>query len=228
MRIIIIVLAALFVLTAAAGIYLYKTEHIPLAESEKVMKQANVQLRRELDEVQKELNVKVAELSKAFQKKEQEIEHIQSTKDSLIQEMASEINDNQIQITQLADKLKVSIVDKILFASGEAKLSDEGLKVLERVGKILNKEEDKIIRVEGHTDNVPISGRLADTFPTNWELSNARATNVVRLLQNVVGVPPERLEAVGMGEYHPVASNEDKEGRAHNRRIEIMLLPGEL
>ncbi len=226
MRILMILFAALFVLSAGSGIFLYQTEYLPLAESEKDMKQANLQLKRELDAVQTELNAKVTELSKAFQEKEQEIEHIQSTKDSLIQEMASEINDNQVQITQLADKLKVSIVDKILFASGEAKLSDEGLKVLERVGNILNKEKNKIIRVEGHTDNIPISGRLAETFPTNWELSNARATNVVRLLQDVVGVPPERLEAVGMGEHHPIASNEDKEGRAQNRRIEIMLLPG--
>lgn len=225
MRVLTIILAALFVLTAASGIYLYKTEHLPVVESEQELQHANIQLKRELADVQKELNAKVAELSQAFQEKEQEIEHIQSTKDSLIQEMAAEINDNQVQITQLADKLKVSIVDKILFASGEAQLSEEGLKVLERVGNILNKE-NKIIRVEGHTDNIPIKGKLTETFPTNWELSNARATNVVRLLQDVVGVPPEKLEAVGMGEYHPIASNEDNEGRAQNRRIEIMLLPG--
>lgn len=224
MRGLIILFAALFILTAVAGIFLYKTEYLPVVESEKEMKHANIQLKRELDDVQKELNAKVTELSQAFQEKEQEIEQIQTTKDSLIQEMASEINDNQIQITQLADKLKVSIVDKILFASGEATLSEEGLKVLERVGNII-KKEDKIIRVEGHTDNIPIKGKLAKTFPTNWELSNARATNVVRLLEDVVRVPPEKLEAVGMGEHHPIASNEDIIGRAQNRRIEIMLLP---
>ena len=139
--------------------------------------------------------------------------------------MSAEIDDNQVQITQMADKLKVSIVDKILFASGESEISPEGLKVLKRVGDILKKSADKIVRVEGHTDNIPIKGRLQKKFPTNWELSTARATNVVRFLQDEVGMVPERLESVGMGEYHPVSENETKEGRAQNRRIEIMLLP---
>jgi chemotaxis protein MotB len=85
--------------------------------------------------------------------------------------------------------------------------------------------EKKVIRVEGHTDNVPVSSRLAEKFPTNWELSTARATNVVRFLQDKVGIAPARLEAVGMSEFHPVATNKTLVGRSQNRRIEIALLP---
>jgi len=93
------------------------------------------------------------------------------------------------------------------------------------VGKILKSTTDKIIRVEGHTDNVPIHPRLQKQFPTNWELSTTRATNVVRFLQEEVGIEGLRLQAVGMAEYRPVASNATSAGRSQNRRIEIALLP---
>jgi chemotaxis protein MotB len=93
------------------------------------------------------------------------------------------------------------------------------------VGKVLKATEGKTIRVEGHTDNVAISDRLKQKFPTNWELSTARASNVVRFLQEQVGIEPERLHAIGLSEYHPIASNATAKGRSQNRRIEIGLLP---
>ena len=89
----------------------------------------------------------------------------------------------------------------------------------------LKNTQNKIIRVEGHTDNVPITRRLQKQFPTNWELSTARAVNVVRFLQEKVGIEAERIQIIGMSEYHPVASNETPDGRSQNRRIEIALLP---
>jgi chemotaxis protein MotB len=93
------------------------------------------------------------------------------------------------------------------------------------VGNVLKNTQKKVIRVEGHTDNVPISSRLEGKFSTNWELSTGRATNVVRFLQDSVGIAPARLEAVGMSEFHPVATNKTVVGRNQNRRIEITLLP---
>lgn len=96
--------------------------------------------------------------------------------------MKEEIEQGQIKITKLVDRLSVSMVDKILFPSGRAEITPEGLKVLERVGNILKNTKDKVIRVEGHTDNIPISGKLQKVYPTNWELSSARATNVVCFL----------------------------------------------
>jgi len=225
MKIATIILAVLFVIVAGAGSYMFIGKYQPL---EKKLHQANLNnsnLERNITDLNHELNLKVAEISKAKSEKEEEISSIESTKDSLVQQMQSEIDANQIQITQLADKLKVSILDKILFPSGETKITTDGLEVLKRVGDILKNVENKIIRVEGHTDNVPILGRLQEKFPTNWELSTARATNVVRFLEEQVHMDPARLEAVGIGEHKPIASNETEEGKAKNRRIEIALLP---
>jgi chemotaxis protein MotB len=157
--------------------------------------------------------------------KEEEIGRLRSTYDQLMNDMQSEIAQGQIQITRLADRLNVTMVDRILFPSGEADITPAGLRILQRVGNVLKTTEGKIIRVEGHTDNVGISERLQGTFPTNWELSTARATNVVRFLQDSVGIDASRLQAVGLSEYHPVATNTTVNGRSQNRRIEIALLP---
>ena len=157
--------------------------------------------------------------------KEAEIAALRSTYDQLVSGMQSEIAQGQIQITRLADRLSVSMVDRILFPSGEASITPAGFRVLQRVGNVLKTTEGKIIRVEGHTDSVAISERLKGTFPTNWELSTARASNVVRFLQDSVGIDPTRLQAVGLSEYHPIASNATVKGRSQNRRIEIALLP---
>jgi chemotaxis protein MotB len=172
--------------------------------------------------LERELEIKIGEMSK---KKEEEIARLKGTYDELVADMKKEIEEGQIKITQLADRLSVSMVDKILFPSGEAKITPEGLKVLARVGKVLKNTKNKIIRVEGHTDNVAIHPKLQKKFPTNWELSTARATNVARFLQEKVGIKAVRLQAIGMSEYHPVASNETSAGRSQNRRIEIALLP---
>jgi len=165
------------------------------------------------------------QMAAASRQKEAEIAQLRTTYDELVRDMQGEIAQGQVQITRLADRLSVSLVDRILFPSGEADITPAGLRVLRRVGNVLKTTQGKIIRVEGHTDNVVISGRLRGTFPTNWELSTARASNVVRFLQDSVGMDPERLQAVGLSEYHPVASNATASGRSQNRRIEIALLP---
>jgi chemotaxis protein MotB len=161
----------------------------------------------------------------ASREKEAEVEQVRATYDTLVNDMQAEIAQGQIQITRLADRLNVSLVDRILFPSGEAGITPAGLRVLRRVGNVLKTTKDKIIRVEGHTDNVAISPSLKSAFPSNWELSTARATNVVRFLQDSVGIDPARLQAVGLAQYHPVASNATARGRSQNRRIEIALLP---
>jgi len=181
-------------------------------------------LEKEKIAITKQLEEKIASISK---EKEEEIDKLKGTYDELISDMKTEIEQGQIKITKLADRLSVSMVDKILFPSGRAEITPEGLKVLERVGNVLKNTQNKIIRVEGHTDNVPIleGSKLKEIYPTNWELSSARATNVVRFLQEKVGIDPTRLRAVGMSEYHPVASNETPDGKGQNRRIEINLIP---
>jgi chemotaxis protein MotB len=165
------------------------------------------------------------QMTAASRQKEAEIGQLRSTYDQLVQDMQSEIAQGQIQITRLADRLSVSMVDRILFPSGEADITPAGLRILQRVGNVLKTTQGKIIRVEGHTDNVAISDRLKGTFATNWELSTTRASNVVRFLQDTVGIDPTRLQAVGLSEYHPISSNATVKGRSQNRRIEIALLP---
>jgi len=156
--------------------------------------------------------------------KTQEVEKASNTYQELLKEMKGEIAQGQITIKELKGKLTMDVVDKILFASGEAKVKKEGLEVLSRVVEILKTVKDKNIRIEGHTDNVKITSRLARVYPTNWELSAARAINVSKYLQEQ-GIDPAILSATAFGEYQPVADNTTPEGRAKNRRIAIILLP---
>ncbi|MEK7374444.1 MAG: OmpA family protein [Thermodesulfobacteriota bacterium] len=158
--------------------------------------------------------------------KEEEVQTVSRTYEDLLNEMKGEIEQGQIAITELKGKLTVDVVDKILFDSGRAEVKPEGLEVLKRVVEILKTVTDKIIRVEGHTDNVPIAGTLAKRYPTNWELSAARAINITRYLEKE-GLDPALLSAAAFGEHQPVADNETPEGRAKNRRIAIILLPKE-
>jgi chemotaxis protein MotB len=139
--------------------------------------------------------------------------------------LKSEISAGEVTITQLKGKLTVNMVDRVLFDSGQAEVRSDGKKVLEKVGKILVTVADKDIRIEGHTDNKPIVGDLKNKYATNWELSTARATAVLRYLQDVAKVDAKHLVAAGYGEYRPVAPNDTPEHLALNRRIEIVLVP---
>ncbi len=160
----------------------------------------------------------------AIKERDRAIAEQKHSYDNLVSELTEEIKKGEIQVKQLKDKLTLTMVEKILFDSGKADIKVNGKKVLDRVAEILKNITDKQIKIEGHTDNVPIGATLAGKFPTNWELSTARATTVVRYLQEK-GVSPAFLNAAGYSEYKPVESNETDEGKAKNRRIEIVLIP---
>lgn len=127
----------------------------------------------------------------------------------------------QVHFRQLPDGLAIEISASLLFAPAEATLSPETVAALQSVARVLATSKREI-RVEGHTDNVQISSAL---YPSNWELSSARATSVVRLLV-ASGVGPDRISAVGYGEHRPVAPNDTVEGRARNRRVTLMVVDG--
>lgn len=150
-------------------------------------------------------------------------EQRQAQYNALVQKLSTEVQQGQLKVRQYQNMLSVDVAEQIFFDSGRAALKGSGKAVLKKVGEALKSYEDKIIRVAGYTDNVPIAKSMQNVYPTNWELSVARATNVVRYLQEV-GVSPERMVASGRGEYAPVASNDTAEGRQKNRRIEIMLI----
>jgi len=187
-------------------------------EGKATLQQENAILRGQIAEIARQRDIAMAEKEKA-------ISGLKSTYDNLVKELNKEIKTGQIVITQLKDKLSLTMVEKVLFDSGSADIKKDGKKVLDRVGEILKQVTDKQINIEGHTDNVPISPRLQQKFPTNWELSTARATTVVRYLQEKAGLDPRLLNAGGFAAYRPVEPNDTEERKAKNRRIEIVLIP---
>ena len=147
----------------------------------------------------------------------------QAQYDSLARELNQEVQKGQLQVRQYKDMLTVDVAEQLFFDSGRATLKETGKAVLKKVADAIKSYDDKAIRVVGHTDNVPISGALQKTYASNWELSVARATTVVRFLQES-GIEPGRLVATGRAEYAPIAENDSSEGRQKNRRIEITLI----
>ncbi len=185
----------------------------------------------ETDQSQREMINQLKEALKVTEEeaaqRERELRESEKTHKDLIGQLQKEITDGSIKITQLKDRLSVEIVDKILFASGSDQVTSEGKGVLKKVSEILKNVKENSIRIEGHTDNVPIGSRLAGKFPSNWELSTSRATQVVRYLSDL-GISPEKMSAVGLAEYRPLAKNDTPEGKQRNRRIEIVLYPKDI
>ncbi len=180
----------------------------------------------ELETQNKELTAKADELSGTLEEKQAELDRLTSTYRALEDKMQQEIKRGDIRLSQDGNRITVDLVDKILFESGKAEVTPKGEEVLARLGAALNTVEDRQIQVSGHTDDAPISrADLKEKFATNWELSVARAVNVVRFLAEQAGVKPNRLVAAGYGQHHPIASNNTPKGRALNRRIEVLLLP---
>jgi len=140
-------------------------------------------------------------------------------------DFAALVSADGMEIEIEGTEIRITLPERLLFRTGEAKVLSEGAALIDRVGaRLLEMTEGEII-VEGHTDDDPIVSRLVERFPTNWELSTARASHIVRRLVEVSGIEPARLTASGMADTRPVDSNETAEGRARNRRIEIRISP---
>ncbi|MBC7963069.1 MAG: OmpA family protein [Steroidobacteraceae bacterium] len=174
----------------------------------------------DLESENRKLKVDIAALQKV---KEEKVKEVSSTYEQLLSNMKNEIAQGQVTISELKGKLTVNMEAAILFDSGRADVKPEGLIILMKMVNTLKGVTDKAIRIEGHTDNVQISGALTRTFPTNWELSAARAINVTKYLQQQ-GINPLNLSAAAFAEHKPVSDNSTREGRAKNRRIEIALV----
>ena len=203
-------------------------------EIAKLQKQASeleanaARIAKEREQLRQEQSQLAATLEQERLAKEEEIKRLTRTQEELSKSLQDEIAKGNITIQQVRDRLTINMVDRVLFDSGQAQVKPAGVKVLKQVGDVLNKITDKQIRIEGHTDNVPISTKLQNRFKTNWELSAARATTVVRYLIDQGGVDRQYLSAVGYADTHPLASNDSEEGRSSNRRIEIVLYPKDL
>ena len=183
--------------------------------SNRNMQQALQACEKKLSEQDK----KVAELT------EVQMKQMKSTYDTLVSDLKDQIQKQEVTIKEFHDALTLNFVDRILFEFGKADLTPEGEKILKKVGEALKNIRGKKIRVTGHTDPVPIRADYQRIFPSNWELSAARAATVVRYFQEKTGLDPKDMEAVGRSFYQPEASNDTKEGRARNRRVEILIAP---
>jgi chemotaxis protein MotB len=188
------------------------------------LSQSISELRRKVADLEAENARLKAENESLVKAREEQVQKVSSTYEDMIEQLKSEISKGQITISELKGKLTVNMVDSILFDSGRAEVKKGGLEILGKVVSVLKGVSDKSIRIEGHTDDVQISRALAQRYPTNWELSAARAVNVARFLQDQ-GIDPGNLSAAAYGEWKPVATNDTAEGK--NRRIEIILVPKE-
>jgi chemotaxis protein MotB len=209
---------------------IYSARQERTARSMEELKQNLEQLEQEKMALLDKVDILEAETTRLEKELEREkiarearLAKVSNTYNELVKNLEQELERGELTIKQLKNKLSVNMVGQILFASGTADLTTDGKRVLKQVGTSLKKIADKRICVEGHTDNVPIKPSMHEVFPSNWELAAMRAANVVHFLQDEVGISGERLEIRAMGEYQPVADNSTAEGRAQNRRIEIVL-----
>ncbi|MGA2143304.1 MAG: OmpA family protein [Brevinematales bacterium] len=179
---------------------------------------------KQITDLQSQVKSLSSEQAKFLQEKNQELSNLTMTHEKLEAAMQLEIANGDLKIQQLGDMLSVNFQDKIFFDSGSADIRNSGKKTLDKVAAVLKSITNKEVRVEGYTDNVPIAPGYRWKFPSNWELSVARATTIVRYLQSQ-GIDPSLLKATGYGEYNPASSNDTPEGKAQNRKIAIELVP---
>jgi chemotaxis protein MotB len=165
----------------------------------------------------KEKDIKISRMQDAFTKKD-------SVTLALVTSIKSSVGvtDPDIEVNVEKGVVFISIADKLLFKSGSTSVDPKGQEALVELAKALNKKADVQVAVEGHTDNVPMNG---ETIKDNWDLSVLRATSIAKIMINEGKLSAKRISANGRGETIPVATNDTPEGRAKNRRTEIILTP---
>ena len=162
-----------------------------------------------------DLEAQIDDLERLRAEEQKELEEVRRM-------LQSQIGDKRVTLEMDDRGLVIILSDDILFDSGKAEIKEEAYPVMDKVADIIiEKVPDKNVGISGHTDNVPIT---YSSWDSNWELSTARGTNVLHYLVKQ-GVSPKKLSAIGYGEQRPIASNDTKEGRAKNRRVEIVILP---
>lgn len=198
-----------------------------MSEAERLnnaLKIKSEELTQKSDELEKQRKLleqrerRLAELEATLRAKDS----ITNAINDLVKKALLGFNSDEISVEMKNGKVYVSLSDKLLFKSGSAEVEDKGKQALKKLSEVLNKNNEIDVEIEGHTDNIPIK---TARYEDNWDLSVHRATNIVRILQEEYAVNAKRLTAAGKGEFMPKASNETAEGRAKNRRTEIVLSP---
>lgn len=165
--------------------------------------------------------VKKAEEMVADSQQQQENQKMEDAANKIRDIVAEKGISDKVNVVEERDFVLIRLDSEVFFQSGRADILPEGLEILSLITEVLNLLENKDILVQGHTDNVPIQ---TAQFASNWELSTARATNVVRYMVDSYSMDPSRMTATGNGEFRPVGDNETPAGRQANRRIEIRIL----
>jgi chemotaxis protein MotB len=196
---------------------LLQTEKSKLVTQSNQLAEDNAKLKADTERLQGEIQALATERDALKKTHEEAV----TQHDALTKQLANEVEKGNLQIRQYKNMLTVDVAEKIFFATGSATVKPTGKEVLRKVGEAMANYPEKMIRVVGHTDNIPFRGQGRWT---NWELSVMRATNVVRFLQEQCSIDPQRLVAAGRSEFQPVAENDTPEGRQKNRRIEITLM----
>lgn len=168
-------------------------------------------------------------LSSRLNEKEEELERERARAAELRAELDKSLADfserEHLYLEQIEEKTIITLPGEVLFSSSSTRLSSSGKDVLDRIADVIRGYPDREVLIEGHTDDVQIAIDYRDKYPSNWELSSARAQSVLRYFLSEHGLPGERVAAIGRGEYKPVADNDSPEGRAMNRRVVIHLGP---
>lgn len=182
----------------------------------------------ELEQVKKDYGDK---LTSSQRKSEQEQARLKAEMEQLRadlnQKLQQQISENQALVQKVEDLTVVTLGEKAMFGSGLADLTPFGSQTISKMAEALANYPDYHIRIEGHTDNKPVGKNLKAQFASNWELSTARATAVVRFMIYGLQIDPQRLSAAGYAQYRPAAENDTAEGRALNRRIRVVVFKTE-
>ena len=186
---------------------------------------SNLSEQEKLNMLLKEKMEKLAEREATINKLQAEVDAQNARLQSLLNSVKDALlgfSSDELTVTEKNGKIYVAMSDKLLFESGSAQVNKQGKEALGKLAEVLKKQHDIDVFIEGHTDNKPIK---TVQFKDNWDLRDVRATSVVRILTKDYAVNPLQILPCGRGEFMPVDNNESVEGRAHNRRTEIIMAP---
>jgi chemotaxis protein MotB len=164
-------------------------------------------------------NQELGVFRQAAEARQRKLDELQNQEKQLRERLSKELTDKNVEIEQLRGQIVMRMPDKVVFKSGSADILPQGAEVLDKLADAI-KDSVNVIRVEGHTDDTPISGKLKTKYPSNWEFSAARASAVARYFETKHFINPNRLESLGFSMYHPLAPNDSEENKQRNRRID--------
>jgi chemotaxis protein MotB len=199
------------------GVFQASNTKIPVKDQDAIPFQ-NVQV---VENISKDADLKrIVNPMKGVLSSAAEAQSLQEAQEAIQKALDPEINRREVSMSMRREGLVVSLKEMGFFDSGSAVIRPGSLGAIGRLAAVLRKRPENL-RIEGHTDNVPIH---TARFANNWELSTTRATELIQLLITKYGIPPDHLSAAGYGEFHPVASNTNADGRAQNRRLDVVIL----